>query len=245
MYIFYRISDGFQKTVNSDSQVVQKEKPDYITKKNCFVNFLQNFSSQNIFIIADNVSEETFQWILSKFPYQSKIIRTNIGHGAGSFQVAVNNALRLNPEDNVYFLEDDYLHLPKSDLIIQEGLEIGDYVTLYDHPDKYVNYGEKKNKCVGNPYIQNNSEQTRVYLGTHCHWKETNSTTMTFATKVRTLQQDIDIIYKYTSGSFPHDFAMFQELIKSKGRKLISSIPGYCTHGETAYLTPLTDWSKV
>ena len=36
---------------------------------------------------------------------------------------------------------------------------------------------------------------------------------------------------------------MFQHLINENKRKLISSIPGYSTHGETAYLSPLTDWS--
>ena len=26
---------------------------------------------------------------------------------------------------------------------------------------------------------------------------------------------------------------------------LITPIPGYATHGETAWLSPLTDWSKI
>ena len=66
---------------------------------------------------------------------------------------------------------------------------------------------------------------------------------MTFASKVKTLKKDIDIIKLYTSSTFPYDFQMFQHLINENKRKLISSIPGYSTHGETAYLSPLTDWS--
>ena len=39
----------------------------------------------------------------------------------------------------------------------------------------------------------------------------------------------------------PNDFQMFFDL-RNKGRQLISSIPGYATHGETKWLAPLTNW---
>jgi hypothetical protein len=37
---------------------------------------------------------------------------------------------------------------------------------------------------------------------------------------------------------------MFLDL-RDKGRSLITPLPGYSTHGETAWLTPLIDWSKI
>ena len=245
MYIFYRISDSSQKTIDSNSKIVNKIKPSYINKKSCFLNFYKVFSCEDIYIIADNVSDETYEWLLKQILDDSKIFRTNIGHGAGSFNVALSIALNLDDDSSVYFVEDDYLHLENSDKIIQEGLEIADYVTLYDHPDKYVNTGDCINNCVGNPFIKDKSEITRVYLTKSIHWKLTNSTTMTFAAKVKTLKKDIDILRMFTCDSFPHDFQMFQELINKNQRKLISSIPGFCTHGETAYLSPLIDWSKL
>ena len=34
-------------------------------------------------------------------------------------------------------------------------------------------------------------------------------------------------------------------VLRDKGILLITPIPGYSTHGETAWLSPLTDWSKI
>jgi len=41
------------------------------------------------------------------------------------------------------------------------------------------------------------------------------------------------------------DFHLFCELILYKGRKLVSSIPGVSTHGETEQLSKFVDWEKV
>jgi hypothetical protein len=67
---------------------------------------------------------------------------------------------------------------------------------------------------------------------------------MTFAAKVSTLKQDEAILREYTSGTYPDDFKMFLAL-REKQKGLITPIPGYSTHGETAWLSPLTDWSKI
>ena len=67
---------------------------------------------------------------------------------------------------------------------------------------------------------------------------------MTFAAKVSTLKRTEHILRKHTSGTHPNDFQMFLELRKNN-ELLVTPIPGYSTHGETAFLTPLTDWSKI
>jgi len=33
--------------------------------------------------------------------------------------------------------------------------------------------------------------------------------------------------------------------LRENNHILITPIPGYATHGETAWLSPLTDWSKI
>jgi hypothetical protein len=136
----------------------------------------------------------------------------------------------------VYFLENDYLHAPGSEKILEEGFELGaEFVSLYDHPDKYID--------GVNPHVEGGGEVTKVFLSTSCHWKLTNSTTMTFAAKVSTLKKYEATLREYTKTSHPHDFEMWIEL-REQGASLITPLPGYSTHGESAWLTPLINWTK-
>jgi hypothetical protein len=224
MKLIYRISDtGYNKI-----------KPSYINNENCLRNATKIFDQAEWLVIADNTSSPTDEMI---FKYQSNVTKVNIGHGAGTFNLALDEALKLDDKEVVYFLENDYLHKPNSLEILLEGINIGaDYVSLYDHPDKYID--------GANPFVEGGGEYTKVFLSELCHWKLTNSTTMTFASKVKTLRDDEDILRKWTNTTHPHDFQMFLEL-RDKGRSLITPLPGYSTHGETAWLTPLINWNQI
>jgi hypothetical protein len=231
MKIIYRISDtGYNKV-----------KPAYINNEDCLKNFCTIFFNniQDICVIADNVCDETFSMI-KRYIDVINIRKVSIGHGAGTFNLALDEALRCQDDDIIYFVENDYLHKPQSPAVLIEGFELGaSFVSLYDHPDKYLDPGKG-----GNPYCVGDAEDTRVYLTKSTHWKITNSTTMTFASKVSTLKRVESVLRKHTSGSHPNDFQMFLEL-NSIGESLITPIPGYATHGETAWLSPLTDWSNL
>jgi len=234
MKIIYRISEGGYP----------KDKPEYITKINCLKNALKHFKQEDFLLIMDNVSDNLKSEI--ERVYGGKAHLVQVGHGAGTFNIALDHAigktgiLSVSDDEIIYFLEDDYLHKEGSQRIIEDGFELGmDYVTLYDHPDKYLNPIEG-----GNPYCEGRAEFTRVYLGNNSHFKLTNSSTMTFAAKVKTLKEDEGIMRSWTNGTHPHDFQMFQEINK-KGRRLVSPLPGYSTHGETRWLTPLTNWENI
>jgi hypothetical protein len=229
MRIIYRISDsGYNKV-----------KPDYINNEACLANAVKVFDDCEWSIIADNISEETNNMI-QKYKSRDHILYVNEGNGAATFNIALDEALKMNDNDTVYFLENDYLHKPDSRVILEEGFELGaSFVSLYDHPDKYLSPNEG-----GNPYCEGGAEETRVYKTDSVHWKITNSTTMTFASQVSTLRENEQVLRNHTSGSYPNDFQMFLEL-RSLNKLLITPIPGYATHGETAWLSPLTDWSKI
>ena len=230
MRIIYRISDaGYNKV-----------KPDYINNEVCLKNARETFKDADWLVIADNVSEPTKKMIQNYIEEDSDVEYVSVGHGAGTFNLALDEALTLDDDEIVYFIENDYLHKPNSQKILEEGFELGaSFVSLYDHPDKYLS-PEKG----GNPYCQGGAEDTRVYLTDSCHWKITNSTTMTFAAKVKTLKRTEEILRKHTNTTHPNDFNMFLEL-REKNELLITPLPGYSTHGETAWLSPLTNWEKI
>jgi len=231
MKIIYRISDvGYNKV-----------KPDYINNENCLRNFCNVFFDHiyDIHIIADNISENTHNMI-KKYIDPINIERVKVGHGAGTFNIALDKALKWDDNEIVYFVENDYLHKQNSPKILKEGFNLGaSFISLYDHPDKYLDPSQG-----GNPYCEGGAEDTRVYLTDSCHWKITNSTTMTFASKVSTLKKVEPILRKWTSGTHPNDFQMFLEL-RQNNELLITPIPGFSTHGETAWLSPLTNWSLI
>jgi hypothetical protein len=207
-----------------------------VNKEVCFENAYNTFKDCKWTIVCDRLNDDT-KTFLEKFNLE--LTHVDIGSNAGSFNYVLDKALELDNKEIVYLLEDDYLHKPNSKQIITDGIELGfDYVTLYDHPDKYMNPIDG-----GNPFCSGMSEETRVYLGDNCHWKLTNSTTMTFASKVKTLREDEKIIRKWTSETHPHDFQMFMEL-KQNFRRLASPIPGYSTHCESRWLTPLKNWNE-
>lgn len=226
MRIIYRISDaGYSKV-----------KPDYINNENCLANATKEFDGSIWSVIADNVSLDTNN-IIQKYVTRDCILYTEKGNGAATFNLALDEALTYDDEEIIYFIENDYLHKPESEKVIKEGFELGaSFVSLYDHPDKYLN--------GVNPYVEDGGEITKVFLSKSCHWKLTNSTTMTFASKVGTLKKYESILRKYTSTTHPNDFKMWIEL-REQGASLITPLPGYATHGETAWLSPLINWLEI
>jgi hypothetical protein len=231
MKIYYRISDN--------SYV----KPRFGDKQRCLENFIFTFSpnAHELEIIADRCGDSTIEMIdrvCGDIPGRITH-RTDIGHGAGSWRFAAQLALQLPDTEAIYFLEDDYLHLPGSRGVLMEGLIIAPYATMYDHPDKYASREQG-----GNPFVHGGGEATRVLRTASSHWKFTNSTTMTFATTAGVLRADLNVWDAHTRGTHPNDFAAFVDLHR-KGRTLVVSIPGRSTHCDPQWPGPGVDWDAV
>lgn len=217
-----------------------KEKPAYITKETCLANAVREFPLDKVewHVLADNVSESTCQMILKYVPAEA-VRHVSVGHGAGTFRMVYEEALLQGDDTLVYFLEDDYLHMPHSLDYLREAAECNytDYLTLYDHPDKYSN--------ETNPEVTREGEQSMVWWCGHRHWKETNSTTMTFAAFADVLKKDKKTFWNWTNGRHPWDYVLFTDLRKMSGRRLSCPIPSCSTHGDQLFLAKGVDWGKI
>jgi hypothetical protein len=259
LFIYYRISDKGRP----------KAKLVYADKFTCLANAVKRFGIDRFYVLADNCSKQTIDFIKSLGLFYEE---TSLGNSA-SFVYMIDIIIQKNkPDDYVYLLEDDYIHRSNSKTVLLEGLAIADYISLYDHPDKY--FLEKKGQ--GNPFNYNKLQKTRLYVTRSAHWREINSTTMTFACQVRTLREDYAIWKKYcnmaktpkdfyafitlTTRSFPQAVAflpriknhrraaliLFTNLLRRrKIRRLISVIPAYATHTDIKWIAPCIDWEYI
>jgi hypothetical protein len=100
-----------------------------------------------------------------------------------------------------------------------------DFLTLYDHPDKYSSKAYK--------YLQSSVKRT-----TSIHWRTIPSTTNTFAFRYRTLQ-DFKSIFDVHWLDHEKFLAFWNE-----GKTLHSPIPACSTHCMSNLLAPGIQWEK-
>ena len=174
-YLLYRIC----------SKPNAKPRMEGFSKLACLENLIQSFPDYKMVCIADHCDDDTIALLKAKSFFYFEF--TQLGQ-VYSFYHLVHYALNnFREEDIVYVIEDDYWHIPQASELLEEGMHVFDYVTLYDHPDKYGGF------VFGtNPYVCDDvlSEPTRVFKGKYALWRTTNSTTHTFACKVSTLRAD-------------------------------------------------------
>jgi len=209
-----------------------KERPEWWNKQKVFQNFKNTHNSEttNYTIIYDEFYGKIEDTFLSK---EENVHIINAGGEAKSFLRTLEYVLQKDFDDDtiIYFLEDDYVHRPNWDVILQEGFNLPvSYVTLYDHKDKYTEmYSDLMSKIL----ITENS-----------HWKPVPSTTNTFATKFKRLKEDKKIHYQHSFNVEPTaDHQKFLDL-NQKGKYLISCLPGYSTHAVKEWISPCINWSK-
>lgn len=204
------------------------------SREKCFQNLLETSDSRvNITLLLDThhpMEGEHFVQKQTKYP----VVEIKEGSEGGSFLRLLDyvGTLSLKSDTILYFLEDDYVHRKGWIDILLEGFSLAkaDYITLYDHRDKYFLYPDLKSE---------------IFHTTSCHWRTTPSTTNTYAMRLKTLKEHEEIHRKFSLGQkISEDHAKFLKL-KELGATLLSSIPGWSTHAEPDFASPCTDWEAL
>lgn len=217
---------------HSDLKYSTQNRPEWWDKEKVFNNFKRtlNFETTNYTIVYDKHYGNRSETFLKD---EENVYEIDCGKESLSFIETLNYILSKDFDDNtiIYFLEDDYVHRPGWDKILIDGFNLPvDYVTLYDHGDKY----QEMYKDL----------MTKVHHTELSHWMPTPSTTNTFAVKFKTIKEDQNIHRYFSTGFEPSaDHNKFLELHQKK-RILISSLPGYSTHAHKEFLSPCIDWSQ-
>lgn len=215
----------------------KKKRHPFFSREGCYQNLLQTTENEKIGLtffldVFHGSPDDHFLMKQQKYP----VVLLKEGTEAGTFLRMLEHieSRKLASETIVYLLEDDYLHREGWPMILREGfaLKKAEYVTLYDHKDKYF--------APDYEYLA-----SYLYLSPSTHWRTTPSTTNTYAMRYRTLLRDIAIHKSFsTERSISADHEKFIQLGKN-GAVLISPIPGWSTHMEPSYESPCVDWQKV
>ena len=207
----------------------RKKRPPGFSHEKCFENFLGTLdrSKANVTFVLDAAKGDPKTHFLSRHP-DEKVITIEAGTEAISFLKLLDIIAQepIHPDSVVYIVEDDYLHSPGWIDLLLEGFSLpADYVTLYDHRDKYFL-----------PMYQN--LQSRIWVAKSCHWRSVPSTTNTFAARYGTLMADLAEHRRFSrKGPITRDHQKFLCLGR-RGRVVISPMPGASTHADAEFASP-------
>lgn len=208
-----------------------KVRPLNFDREQCFRSLVAHESSR-INLFYDCANGDWQKHFTFKKEYSDKLSSgkfVNCGTEAGAFRALIEHICKgdYKDDDIIYVVEDDYMHRKGWEDALRDAFSQtgADYCTLYDHPDKYRDY----------PNLT-----SRIFTGRLCHWRETPSTTNTFAARFKTLREDSEIFHEFSTGvDITRDHHRFLALKERKNRLLLSSIPAYSTHMEISNMSPL------
>lgn len=134
-------------------------------------------------------------------------------------------------KENIYFIEDDYMHLAQSIKTIALGVQNFKLVTGYDHLDRYRRGDDI---TLGKDYVAFSNK-------TNCHWRTCESTCCTWATT----QNDWKEIMAPMARSYKlNDRELFRNIYVEYSLRLWNPIPAVTTQVDHA-LAPGIDWKAV
>lgn len=159
----------------------------YLLSEFCLYSFAKSLKGirAKIFVILDNCPSEyddLFKKYLKDFDYEL-IQKDGIGN-AETFNLQMDLLLNQDYSDIIYFAEDDYFYLDNAFRLMIDFIKTSkaDFISPYDHPDYY------------NLVFHETHTEIEFY---EIHWRRAISTTMTFMTTKRNLQESKSVFDSY------------------------------------------------
>lgn len=210
-----------------------KLRPYWFDYEKCFVNLLNTIEEKNVelHVVMDGKIENN--WIKK---YQDKYTAHETGKRVGPmtavYMMEVIYSLRntMGEKDLIYYLENDYLHINgwvDKILEIFQTFDNLDYISLYDHNDKYF-------------YPMYDDLVSKIFVTKTHHWRTTPSTCGSFVISKKLFEQDYDIL-----STMEGDHNKFLWLNENRNRFVLTPIPGLSTHCIDGLLSPTLDWKHI
>lgn len=223
IHIYYR-----HAVVNS----VGRYRPDWFNYEHCFKNFLQTidgYDNINLTLALDGDINLDFTK-----NYQDKftLFSTNYKSSLLSYRALLEYIKEqpMEPDDLIYFIENDYLHVNnwvEKIIDVFKTYDVNGYVSLYDCPDKYQE--QHYPDLVSNLYVTPSS-----------HWRTTPSTCGSFIINRKIFDADYDV-----QSTFVGDHHTFLWLTENRNRLVLTPIPGLSTHCMAGLLSPTINWETL
>lgn len=190
----------------------------------CLRSFVDAFVDvwPDVIMICDRSPEFYETFVKSIVPFPMVIEFTN----SGVKENAVHQYDFVEDDDIYLFQECDYLYTPYAGAKMVEACKEFDFISPYDHPDKYKE-----------GMIPKNIE----YMKVDGHmWRSTDSTTSTFMARGEMVKKEMDLFRSYGWD----DHARWIDL-GTKGYTLWTPLPSLATHMVEDYMAPEVDWKNI
>ena len=158
-------------------------------------------------------------------PKEFDVVKINDKSNIGSLRTTFQIASQLG--GNIYFVEDDYLHLPDSIEKIDLALPNLKLVNGYDHLDRYTRTDDIEYE-----------KKIAFDTASNIHWRTAEATCCTYAVEEELYKQIEPLIRHYELS----DRELFRHLHRI-GVPLWTAIPGLTTQVDP-FLSPGINWEK-
>lgn len=214
--VIYRMSDIISTNA---SPIFWDNK--LMLNKICLLSFVEAFKEIRpfVYMICDRCPDMYASFVKTYCPFPMEIEFTQ----SGVRENAVHQYDYVKDDDVYLFQECDYLYLPNAGRAMMNAVKYFDFISPYDHPDKYKE-----------GMIPKNIEYKTIL---NQKWRTTDSTTSTFMARGEMMKKELELFKSF--GWIDHlrwiDLGI-------KGYKLWTPIPSLATHMVEAYMAPNIDW---